>query len=237
LAKVISLPRQIAYLFFPRRCCCCGKVVPPGDEICADCLAAVSKIAEPACRHCGRGIAECVCREHKNFYSAVASPFYYEGPARNCIRRLKFSGKTGCAQFLGREMARAAQAAFGDKAIDIAAFVPMSKKEIKARGYNQSRYLAQAVARELRLDFSEELLVKLYETRAQRTLKAGERAGNLAGVFDVAESERVKGKTILLCDDVITTGTTLNECARMLLLSGADAVFCLTAAATKMKNH
>jgi len=80
-------------------------------------------------------------------------------------------------------------------------------------------------------------LVKLYETRAQRTLKAGERSGNLAGVFDVTDPRRVRGKTVLLCDDIITTGTTLNECARMLLLNGAEEVLCLTAAATKMKNH
>lgn len=237
MANENSLLRQIACLFFPRRCCYCGKVVPPADEACGACLTAVSRIEPPACPHCGRARDECVCREHKNFYTAVASPFYYEGAARKCIRRLKFSGKTGCAQFLAREMAGAARASFGQKAIDITAYVPMSKKEIKARGYNQSRYLALAAARELSVEFGDAVLVKLYETRAQRTLKAGERSGNLAGVFDVADPRRVQGKTVLLCDDIITTGTTLNECARILLLSGAEEVLCLTAAATKMKNH
>lgn len=237
MAKENSLPRHIAYLLFPRRCCYCGKVVPPYDEACGECLAAVSRIEQPACPHCGRAAQQCVCRGHKNLYTAVAAPYYYEGAARKCIRRLKFSGKTACAQFLAREMAISARSAFGQKAVDIAAYVPMSKKEIKARGYNQSRYLARAVSRELSVEFGDGLLVKLYETRAQRTLKAGERSGNLAGVFDVAEPGRIRDKTVLLCDDVITTGTTLNECARMLLLNGAAEVLCLTAAATKMKNR
>ncbi|HOJ35800.1 MAG TPA: phosphoribosyltransferase family protein, partial [Clostridiales bacterium] len=123
---------------------------------------------------------------------------------------------------------------YSEIAFDCVCFVPESEDVLKERGYNQSRLLAESVSRHLNVPCGE-LLKKLYTTKPQRTLSAAERQGNVLGVFETNPEEITAGKKILLIDDIKTTGATLDECAKSLLIAGADRVFCAVAAVSPMR--
>ena len=122
---------------------------------------------------------------------------------------------------------------YGGISFDFVTAVPLHKREFLNRGFNQSERLGQALAKWLDVPY-ETVLTKITTTAPQKELKAVERSGNLLGVFDVCGD--VAGKTILLVDDVITTGTTLDECAKMLKIFGAEEVYAVTAAAACLSS-
>ena len=132
-------------------------------------------------------------------------------------------------------MAQTCRKRYGDIEFDYVAYVPMDKKREKQRGFNQSMLLAKGIAEELNIPFGKNLLVKLYRTDVQHELNEVERKGNLLGAFDVSSAYNLEGRTVLLVDDVKTSGATLNECGKMLYLNGAERVFCLTAALVNSK--
>ena len=223
---------SLGYAFFPRRCAFCGCVIDPADTVCGRCAADVPRVEIPICYSCGCGKTVCVCAHAQSrFVAATAAPFYYMGSAETAILRMKFRGEPELSQALGDAMAAFAQTVYDGIAFDVVTFVPMTQKEQKQRGFNQSELLACRAADRLGLP-CEATLYKLYETRCQRTLRQRQRSGNVLGVFDVCAPDAVRGRRVLLCDDLRTTGATLHECAKMLCLHGAREVFCLTAAVT-----
>jgi ComF family protein len=153
--------------------------------------------------------------------------------AQTGIYTLKSPGYRVTVDGFADEMVEMVRREYGGIAFDCVTAVPMHKRECRERGFNQAQRLAQAVALRLRLPY-ETLLTKITVTAPQKTLTAVERSGNLLGVFDVCGD--VSGKTILLVDDVITTGATLNECAKMLKLFGAHEVYAVTAAAAVLPS-
>lgn len=212
-------------LFFPRRCAFCEKVIPESD-ICGECDKTVMRIEYPVCHLCGVGKKFCTCKSRSRHYDAVAAPFYYEGLVKSSIHRYKFCGETDLARFFSDEIAETVAEAFGSVSFDCVVCVPMTRDEKRRRSYNQGALLARGVARALELDFRPDALVKLYGTPSQRELSAEERIGNVSGVFEASNPALLQAKTILLCDDVKTTGATFNECAKALKLNGAAAVYC-----------
>ncbi len=224
---------RILYAIFPKRCVLCTQVITPEKDACANCLKDLPRVLPPVCIKCGRGKSECLCRNYRFYYSGLTAPFYYEGVIGKSIRNFKFRGKTGHADFFAKEMTVAVKNQFAGKNFDLITCVPLTKNSYKIRGFNQSFLLAKAIGGALNIEISGDLIVKIYDTPAQHTMTSSMRRGNLAGVFDVARPDVVKGKMILLCDDVATTGSTINECAKMLLLYGAKEVCCVTAAVTR----
>ena len=130
-------------------------------------------------------------------------------------------------------MAASIRANLPGVAFDQITCVPMRTAKEKERGYNQSALLAQELSKLLEIPVHCHLLRKCADTPAQHELKGAERRGNVFGVFEVAKPELTQGKTILLCDDVKTTGATLDECAKMLKLAGAQEVYCACIAVTR----
>ena len=118
---------------------------------------------------------------------------------------------------------------------DVVTFVPMTKKEQRKRGYNQSELLAREIANSLSLECRPSLK-KVKESPEQKSLSAKERAENLKGVFSCSDAA-LKGKRVLLIDDVFTTGATANECSGVLLKAGASNVLVLTACVTALKPY
>lgn len=114
---------------------------------------------------------------------------------------------------------------------DLCTFVPSAKDDYKKRGYNQAELLAKDFCERTNLK-CEELLVKNFSTEAQHNLSSAERSGNLLGAIDLKDGVDIENMRILLVDDIKTTGSTLNECAKNLLIGGAAEVFCLTIAVT-----
>lgn len=232
MRKLTDLVDSLLTAIYPRRCGLCGKVIIPAAYMCKDCEENVPRVLPPLCLLCGRGKNECLCKNFRFYYSGLVAPFYYEGAVRRCIHRFKFYGKTQNARMLGKAMADTVIREFVGKEFDFITGVPLTKKSLKSRGFNQSNLLANEVGKVLEIKPVHDLLVKIYDTPAQHTMNSSMRRGNLVGVFDVSDPSLIKNKTILICDDVATTGSTINECSKMLLLRGAKAVYCVTAAVT-----
>lgn len=171
------------------------------------------------------------CQYEKFAFVKNRSPLTYEGETKKMIYALKFGRKKYIAQTLGALMAD--EFLKSGMQADIIVFVPMTQKEEKKRGFNQSALLAYEVGGRLNIPVLP-ALVKIKDTSAQKELHGKERAINLEGAFSCA-FEQVKNRRLLLIDDIFTTGATANECAKVLLKAGAREVNVLTSAVTTLK--
>ena len=224
---------RIKRVFFPHHCFLCNEVLYPRQRLCPVCVRKAPYILPPICERCGRSKDDCSCGKRRRHFERCISPFYHKGVAQTGIYTLKSPGYRVTVDGFADEMVEMVRREYGGIAFDCVTAVPLHKRERRERGFNQAQRLGQAVALRLRLPY-ETLLTKITVTAPQKTLTAVERSGNLLGVFDVCGD--VSGKTILLVDDVITTGTTLNECAKMLKLFGAHEVYAVTAAAAVLPS-
>ena len=154
---------------------------------------------------------------------------YYTGTARECVRRLKYYRESGMMLIFDRIMKRSAPDGFlAGAPMDLVVPVPIHPRRLRRRGFNQSDMIAAKIASLADIPVSRGCLIKIKDTPPQTRLTRGQRLRNLKGSFGVADPAAVKNKTILLVDDVMTTGATLNTCASELLDSGAKAVYAFT---------
>lgn len=225
--------QNLLYMFFPRRCLYCDRVVDPDELCCRYCLPDVPYMKDPICYRCGRSKSDCVCRGHRRQYDRCIAALRYEDGAARAVLALKHTDDAVMVESMATEMVHALRTHTDAASYDIVTFVPMHKKEERARMYNQSKLLARSVASKLGIPLVC-ALTKLYDTQPQKALRQFERSGNLLGVFDLLVG--VDGKTILLVDDVITTGATLHECAKMLKIGGAKSVTALVFAGAVTKD-
>ncbi len=203
-------------LFFPPKCPFCGKVLDHAG-ICPACEKALPWTEEGAGLRELPGGLQC------------AAPLWYEGKVREGLLRFKFQGARAAAGPLGELVARCAAERFSG-AFDVVTWVPVSRRRLRSRGYDQARLLAESACRlwEVR---PEQLLQKITDNPAQSGLtEEAARRANVLGVYEAAEPERIQGCRILLVDDICTTGATLAECARTLRDAGAADVMCVCAA-------
>lgn len=207
-------------LLFPPRCVFCEKLLKTGEEhgLCAACQRELPWLLD--------GRAE----RKPEFVSLCVSPLRYQDNVRRSIHRYKFSGHSGYAGAYGRLTAQCVQDHLNGR-FDLITWVPISRKRLKQRGYDQTALLARAAAGELGCQ-AVCTLRKTRENQAQSGLKEeAARKANVLGVYAVTDPELVAGKRILLIDDVVTTGSTLSECARTLRTYGAADVVCAALAA------
>lgn len=172
------------------------------------------------------------CRRYDKYFDLNRSPFIYEKTASDLVKKLKFGNK----KYIAKELAKAMADEYfrANSPCDFVLYVPMTKKEENERGYNQSKLLADEVGKRIGLSVKD-YIVKVKETDRQKKLTAKERRENMKGVFDVIGADEIKKSSVLLIDDVFTTGATINECARVLKKAGARKVFSITAAQTVFK--
>ena len=227
-----AFKEYFASFLFTKRCKYCGRVIDIRKDSCDSCENSIKEIKGAVCFKCGKEKKKCDCHGQILFYEKLCAPYYYSGAIKTLIWRFKFRNKTDIADFLGERMAKTVITRYEGYEFDLVTYVPTTKKDAKNRGYNQAELLAEKLSQILSVP-CEALLVKKYETAPQHTLPEMKRTGNLLGVFDVDEKAEIEFKRILLCDDVKTTGATLNECAKTLLIGGAAEVFCITAAVTE----
>lgn len=223
-------------------CDCCGAelFLYPQERICADCEKQLQRNNGRTCEKCGRKtVAEGVCMVCKSelpHFTKGISPFAYEKETPSLINRLK-NGKRRLAWFLGEEMAKELLKVcprFCERELLVLP-VPTTKETERERGYNQAQALAETVTDYLRrqgvnAETDGDILQKRKETRQQKRLGFRERAENVSGAYHVHKRAECKDKTVLLIDDVMTTGATGNECASRLFGAGAKEVFFLVAA-------
>ena len=216
-------------LIFTRRCDICGEVCDVRKNLCVECEANPCRIEGDICEKCGVPKKECLCRRAP-FYMSVCAPFYYENGPQKAISLMKFKNDMAITENLGKEMAECVKKRYNGYDFDCVTFIPSHKTDLKKRGYNQAERLANIVARELQLPCYN-LINKDFITSTQHLLPAHLRTGNLAGAlsYNKAAGYDIENMRILLCDDLKTTGSTLNESTKMLLFNGAAEVICITA--------
>ncbi len=218
---------------FPKYCFLCHRAVLPHQRYCAACAVNAPWIEPPLCERCGRGQERCDCKGHRRHFERCVSPFYYERRVKRGVWALKNADCTVTVDGFTAEMAEVVRREYGGIPFDVVTSVPMHPAERRRRGFDQAARLGAGLSRCLGIPYAT-LLRKLYRTRPQKELPSVQRSGNLLGVFDVTEP--IEGKMVLLVDDLITTGATLDECAKMLKLFGAAEVYAVTAAAAVLQK-
>lgn len=203
-------------LFFPPRCPFCRAILKE-EAICPDCQERLPWLT-------GRQALRKI--EH---ITLCASALSYEGLAKACVRRYKFRRRKGCARILGLLTAQCAHDHL-PQSFDLISWAPLSPKGLRRRGFDQARLLARAVAAD-RGAVETPLFQKRNSAGQQSRLHGfAARRANVLGAFSLPDPALVRGKTVLLVDDVVTTGATLSECARLLLTAGAKEVCAVTLA-------
>lgn len=226
-----QLKESVVEILFPRRCPLCGAVINRNERICSRCSKDVEFIRRPICRICGRPLYTCTCIRGQYVFVRNVSPLVYTRAAKRGIHRMKFNNSPSSCTYFGKLMASVVRTEYLDIGInfDCVIGVPMYADDYRNRGYNQANLLAKTVAQEIELPYYADVLVKYKKNHAQHTLSYKERQINIQGVFRVERPDDICGCVVLLCDDVTTSGSTLNECALTLLNAGAKAVYCVTA--------
>ncbi len=164
-----------------------------------------------------------------DYFSRCISAVYYEGDIKKAILRYKFHGAQAYASAFGDLVAERIHDSYYGK-YDLISWVPLAPDRLRSRGYDQTKLIAEDVSRRLCQPLTP-LLKKRRGVHAQSGTKSkAERKKNIAGAFRVIDPATVEGKRILLIDDIVTTGSTLSECAKVLLMAGADEVMCATLA-------
>jgi ComF family protein len=220
----------LADLLFPRNCELCGSrlTLPECDLTCPSCAPHAEWIGAPACPRCGAELAPGGCGECRGrafpFRGAVAAG-RYAGFVRELVHRFKFGGRRDLARPLARRIAeRIAAAPWGGS---VGAVVPVPMRRMKIlfeRGYNPAELLAGRIARELGRPFRR-CLAQVRATASQTSLTGEQRRTNPRGAYAARRWGAPRGRTVLLVDDVLTTGATASECARVLKDAGAEAVY------------
>ncbi len=226
--------KRFSKFIFPNRCEFCGDVIEFNKTVCNDCKS-LPEIELPACENCGKSKNDCDCKNRKNEYKMIVAPYYYKDKTVKAVHRYKESEMKFLSERFGRDIAECVKIRYSDICFDAVTFVPMRKWDERKRGYNQSKILAEIVSDRSGIPLMN-LLVKTQRTKPQKRSTARERKVNVFGAFDVTDKKYVNGKTLLLIDDVKTTGATLNECAKMLKIYGAKEVYCAALAIVNNKE-
>jgi len=221
---------SILDLLYPPRCVGCEDV---GAWFCGECMSQVHRVSRPLCEQCGHALGEVssrVCRRCRSAplqIDCIRSVAYSEGALREAIHALKYRGVTALAVPLADLMAE--HWARYPMEVDVIVPVPLHKRRLRWRGFNQAVCLASELAKRIDLPVDEDVLIRHRATAAQVDLDAEQRKENVEGAFRCTDRGAVDQR-VLLIDDVCTTGSTLEACAVALRQGGARSVQALTLA-------
>ena len=222
----------LLYFMYPPRCPVCGEL--NGDGVpCPECIDGLEKqkITGEICKKCGRNVNACSCKGKNYLFSGICAVYTNAGVARDSVYAIKYNDRPYAAEFFGRETGAVFAARFKNVKPDMVCAVPMSAASKRKRDHNHAALIAKAAAKELGLPYRDKALKKLRNNVAQHTLNAEQRRQNVKGVYKAYGN--LTGKTVLLVDDICTTGATLNECAKQLRLAGAEKVYCAVVLVTE----
>jgi len=239
----MTLFTRILDFILPASCSYCRSPVRDSGipRFCLDCWSDFSALQGPVCPSCGRPFGspesvtdspehECLsCRKSPPHYDQALAAGLFEGSLREAIHVFKYRPLQSLGKHLSRWMAGQVRMTIP---LDMAMPVPLHKKRLRLRGFNQALLLAQGVSERFSIPLNYDNLVRTRYTRPQVELSGRERTENVRGAFNLIRPEEVREKRILLIDDVFTTGATMNECAKVLKDAGAESVTVLTLART-----
>lgn len=236
--------RKIVDFALPLRCPGCGVITQGAHSFCLQCWQSLTFLGDPSCARCGLPFeydsgegAECgACLAEPPSFDRLRAAVAYGPVARKVALKLKYSGRPAVAETLAHFMQRHLA---GEDAAAILVPVPLHRWRIWKRGYNQSALIAQALERRSGLAADLDLLRRIKPTPPLKGMSRRERALAVRGAFAMRDGARalIDGRTLVLVDDVYTSGATANACARLLKRSGAGAVNIICWARVVGKEH
>ena len=217
----MKLYQRILQLLFPARCVLCRKILKDGEKhLCTPCRTA--------------GLEYLNTKTRVQFLDSFTAVWYYDTMVRASLLRYKFHGARGNAVPYGYLLAENLREAHqGD--FDMLTWVPVSPLRRLSRGYDQAELLARSVGRELEMTPVRTLKKIRHNPRQSGVRDHERRRANVRNVYAIADPETVRGKRVLILDDIFTTGATVRECARVLRQAGAKEVHCAAVAATRKR--
>ena len=232
IKKIMDLGAKLLY---PPRCPVCDNVVPIWEEgICKECLNKVRYVVPPFCLKCGKHLENsdeeyCEdCKGRSHAFVAGRALYEYKSVAK-AIYRFKYGARCEYSEVFGEEMAYYLGQFLRDRKVEALLPVPMYRKKEKRRGYNQSALLARVIGKHAKIPVYEDFIVRIRDTRPQKLLNPEERLNNLKKAFILKENG-VKLKVVVIIDDIYTTGSTIDEMAKVLISGGVQQVYFLTLA-------
>ncbi len=210
MALGAKIKKAIETAFFPLRCPYCDKVMDPELYACEDCKASLPEIE--------------IVSYIEGGYRCTSSFLYKDRYAR-AVKRFKFSKRVQYAEPLAFAVVSALSGSGINIDFDFVTCVPMHREQLTERGYNQSELLAKRCADLMSIEYIN-ALEKFKKNKIQHKLKGSERRNNVKGVYRAVNAEKIKDKRVLLIDDIVTTGSTLAECAKMLNKCGCKEIQC-----------
>ena len=236
LKHAANVLRAAGELVYPRRCPVCDRPVKPaGALICPECEKLLRRVEEPVCRRCGKQLRSSFmhfcsdCSSHPHIYERGCAVFTYHSAAGG-IFRLKYKGRQEYGGYYGRCMAEKLEKfAAGSARPDFLIPVPVSADRLEKRGYNQALILAREISRLTGIPVREDILRRVTDTLPMKNMAPAERQNNLKRAFQAFGND-VSLNSIMLIDDIYTTGATIDACAHALYERGADRVCFMTLA-------
>ena len=231
MSPLIQAGRTAVDLLYPRRCPFCHDVAPVGKDACPGCLEELPDVEEPRCRKCGKPVDEAQvfcedCMETRRSFEEGCSAFVYDDKLRETIRLFKNKGRAEYGSVLGRLLYLYARRELKRWEPGCILPVPVHEKRLRARGYNQAELLAREISSLSGIPLRTDVLLRVDQTTAMWGLDRKGRKKNLRRAFAVKE-EALPGR-VLLVDDILTTGSTLDACAMVLKAAGVREVYFVT---------
>ena len=230
----LKIKEHILQLLFPRRCPVCDEIVRPyGEKICADCVKKLKLLTPPWCLKCGKRLydegelcGDCRRKQH----SFVRGRALYEyGSVSASIYRMKYGKRQEYAEYFGEEIACYLGDFIRQVKPDGLIPIPLHRKRENRRGYNQAGVLAKTIGRSLNIPVYDKLLFRVKNTTPLKKQNPQERQNNLKKAFIIRQND-VKLDTIILVDDIYTTGSTVDEAANVLKKHGVKDIYVITLA-------
>ncbi|MCI5945572.1 MAG: double zinc ribbon domain-containing protein [Oscillospiraceae bacterium] len=219
-------------LIFPNRCPLCGEVINWKYEYCQGCFDELPYTGEEFCHGCGNISSSCICHRNENLFSRCYAAFYYLDSAKGGVVYLKNTKNNVFPRLFAEKIRSDIEADPYEFKADFIVPVPMSKTKLRKRGFNQAEVLADALSQQLNIPICNNALVKSISFVAQHKLSATRRKSNASHLYSAGKNIDIKGKTVIIVDEVMTTGSTINSCAEILLRMGAEKIIAAVAAST-----
>jgi len=228
--KILYLAEELLY---PRRCPVCDTVQLPGRLICNECVEKLHPVREPLCKKCGKPLWKDTmeycedCIDGKHCFVAGRGVFVYEGVLKKSIYRFKYAKRQEYAKFYSLAAMEHAGGFLKELKADSIVPVPLYKKKLYQRGYNQAQVFAKELSEILKVPVYPDVVVRTRNTVPQKELDARERQNNLKKAFKIRRNDVKLGVTIIV-DDIYTTGSTIEAVAQLLLKAGAERIYFVT---------